>query len=87
MEDSIDAMGTYEDLQAMEQELDDKCIENEKLKSKLASLKGIISDLEYAAFNLLDGQKDTDLPDGLSESTNAGDSLLIAIRNLKAISA
>lgn len=46
-------------------------------------LIGIISDLEYAAYNLCNGRKDTDLPIGIMESTGAEDSLLIAIRDLK----
>lgn len=43
----------------------------------------IISDLEYSAYNLCDGRKDTDLPVGIVETTDAKDSLLIAIRDLK----
>ncbi|MGD9697525.1 hypothetical protein [Acinetobacter sp.] len=46
-------------------------------------LNGIISDLEYAAFNLCDGAKYTDLPENITESTGAKESLLIAIRDLK----
>lgn len=49
----------------------------------LKKLSGIILDLEYAAYNLLDGKKDTDLPEGVVESTSAETSLLIAIRDLK----
>ena len=49
------------------------------------SLAGIIHNLEYAAYNLLDGKKYTDLPPGIMESTGASESLLIAIRDLKRI--
>ena len=48
-------------------------------------LAKIITDLEYAAYNLCNGKKDTDLPPGIIESTGADDSLLIAIRDLKEI--
>jgi len=48
-------------------------------------LASVIYNLEYAAYNLLDGKKYTDLPKGIIESTNPGDSLLIAIRDLKKI--
>jgi hypothetical protein len=48
-------------------------------------LNKIISDLEYAAYNLCNGKKDTDLPPGIINSTGAEDSLLIAIRDLKEI--
>lgn len=46
----------------------------------------IINDLEYAAFNLCNGKKYTDIPDTLIESTGPEDSLLIAIRELKKLS-
>ena len=51
----------------------------EHYKNQLA---GIIGSLEYAAYNLFDGKKYTDLSKGI-ESTGAGDSLLMAIRDLK----
>ena len=46
-------------------------------------LAGIIHNLEYSAYNLLNGKKYTDLPEGITESTGADESLLIAIRDLK----
>jgi hypothetical protein len=49
----------------------------------MEELNKIINDLEYAAFNLCNGKKDTDLPIGIIESTGADDTLLIAIRDLK----
>jgi len=48
-------------------------------------LNSIVSNLEYAAYNLLDGRKDTELHEGIIDSTDAGDTLLIAIRELKEI--
>lgn len=49
-----------------------------------SQLNKILYDLEYSAYNLI-GQKYTDLPKGVVESTSSKDSLLIAIRDLKKI--
>jgi hypothetical protein len=48
-------------------------------------LAGILYNLEYAAYNLCDDIKYTDLPKGITDSTGPEESLLIAIRDLKAI--
>lgn len=72
--------------QAAEGEAEQVRINAEAVNSGLNTLlAGIIYNLEYAAYNLLDGKKYTDLPKGIMESTGPGDSLLMAIRDLKEI--
>ncbi len=55
-----------------------------KVIDKDAQLKQLQSDLEYSAFNLCD-IKIEDLEEGIIESTCPETTLLIAIRNLKAM--
>ena len=52
--------------------------------SSVVAIARILFNLEYAAYNLC-GKTVDDLPLGISESTGADDSLLIAIRDLKEI--
>ena len=84
--------GTYKERYCSEkcqseiEDLIDNIIDGDEKPSDLMQLlASVIYNLEYAAYNLLDGKKYTDLPKGIIESTNPGDSLLIAIRDLKKI--
>jgi hypothetical protein len=60
-----------------------RCAIRDAIKENNKALKQILYGLEYAAYNLCDGKKYTDLPHGIIESTCSEETLLISIRNLK----
>lgn len=53
-----------------------------KKDNLVEQLKYLTNELEYSAYNLCNGQKYTDLPKGIIESTGAETTLLIVIRDL-----